>query len=137
MHSALGAQSGFGLFLLRLMTSIVLIYHGYQKVFVIGLSGVAGFFDKIGIFLPQITGPFIGLLELIGGILLFLGIFTRLLGTLFVIEFLVATYAKWVLMDKGYAGSELELMLLFSCVLLATHGSGRYALHSRLRLPAE
>lgn len=136
-YSALGAQSSFGLVLLRLMTSIVLVYHGYQKVFVIGLSGVAGFFEKIGIFLPQLTGPFIGLLELIGGILLFLGIFTRLLATLFTIEFIVAAYAAWALMNKGYAGSELELMMVFSCILLATNGPGRYSLHSALRLPAE
>ena len=137
LYSALGAQSGFGLVLLRLMTAIVFTYHGYQKVFVMGLSNVAGFFDKIGIPLAQISGPFIGLLELIGGILLFLGIFTRLLSTLFAIEFIVATFAKWVLMSKGYDGSELELMLLFSCVLLATHGAGKYALHSMLRLPPE
>jgi len=81
-YSALGAQSPFGLLLLRLMTAIVLTYHGYQKVFVIGLNGVAGFFGKIGIVIPQITGPFIGVLELVGGILLFLGIYTRLLASL-------------------------------------------------------
>jgi putative oxidoreductase len=136
-YSALGAQSGIGLVLLRLMTSIVLVYHGYQKIFVTGLGGVAGFFEKIGIILPQITGPFVGLLEFVGGILLFLGIFTRLLASLFVIEFIVAAYAQWILMNKGYIGSELELMIVFSCVLLATNGAGRYALHSALRLPAE
>jgi uncharacterized membrane protein YphA (DoxX/SURF4 family) len=77
------------------------------------------------------------LLELIGGIVLFLGIFTRLLAAVFTIEYIVAAYAVWVLMSKGYAGSELELMLVFACVLLATHGSGRYSLHSALRLPPE
>lgn len=136
-YSALGAQSTFGLLLLRLMTAIVLTYHGYQKVFVMGLGAVAGFFSKIGIPAAQITGPFIGVLELVGGILLFLGIYTRLLSTLFAIEFIVASYAAWVLLGRGYSGSELELMLLFSNVLLATHGAGRYALHSTLRLPGE
>jgi putative oxidoreductase len=136
-YVALGSQSSAGVFLLRVMTSIVFIYHGYQKVFVMGLSNVAGFFEKISMPLPQVSGPFIGLLEFIGGILLLLGIFTRLLSTLFAIEFIVATYAKWVLMDKGYAGSELELMLLVSCVLLATHGAGRWSLHGMLRLPSE
>ena len=136
-YAAIGAQSSLGVFLLRVMTSIVFIYHGYQKVFVMGLGNVAGFFEKINMPLPQVSGPFVGLLELIGGILLLLGIFTRLLSTLFVIEFIVATFAKWVIMDKGYAGSELELMLLVSCFLLATQGSGRWALHGSLRLPAE
>jgi putative oxidoreductase len=136
-YVALGGQSSLGLVLLRAMTGIVLFYHGYQKCFVIGLSNVAGFFEKIGIPLSQITGPFIGLLELIGGALLFFGVYTRTLASLFTIEFIVATYAKWILMDKGYAGSELELMILFASILLATNGAGRYALHGMLRLPGE
>lgn len=137
VYATLGAQSGIALVLLRLMTAIVFMYHGYQKVFVMGLGAVAQFFNQIGIPASQVTGPFIGLLESIGGILLFLGVWTRTLGILFAIEFIVATYAKWFLMGKGYAGSELELMLLFSSLLLATHGGGRYALHSTLRLPGE
>lgn len=132
--SPIAAQSHFGYTLIRLMTGIVLTFHGYQKVFVIHLSGVAGFFEKIGIPLPQITGPFIGLLELVGGVLLFFGIFTRLLGLLFAIEFVVASYAAWILLGKGYAGSELELMLLFSCILIATNGPGRHALDVQLKL---
>jgi putative oxidoreductase len=118
--------------LLRIMTGIVLTYHGYQKIFVIGLNGVAGFFGKIGIPLSQISGPFIGILEFVGGILVILGLFTRLLGALFAIEFIVATYAAWVLLGKGYGGSELELMLLFANVLIATHGSGRYSVGMRM-----
>lgn len=136
-YVALGSQSSLALVLLRVMTAIVLFYHGYQKVFVIGLGNVANFFGQIGIPVSQITGPFIGLLELIGGALLFFGIYTRTLASLFTIEFIVATFAKWHLMDKGYAGSELELMILFSCLLLATNGAGRYSLHGMLRLPGE
>lgn len=126
--SAMSAQSSVGYALVRIMTAIVLFAHGYLKVFSMGLGSVAGFFEKIGIPLPQITGPFIGLLELIGGALLFVGLFTRYLGALFAIEFIVATYAKWVLMDKGYSGSELELLIFVAGVLFATNGAGRYSL---------
>jgi len=133
--SALAAQSSLGYALLRLMVGIVLFYHGYQKVFVMSLGKVAGFFESIGIFLPQITGPFIGLLELIGGALLFLGLFTRYLSALFAIEFIVATYASWMLMDRGYGKSELELLLLFAGVLFATNGAGKYSLDAVFRRP--
>jgi putative oxidoreductase len=136
-YTFIGAQSRFGLLLLRLMTGIVFTYHGYQKFFVIGVGGVTGFFEKIGIPLAQVTAPCIATLEFVGGILLILGIFTRVVAGLFTIEFIVATYAAWVLLGRGYSGSELELMLLFSSFLLATHGSGVYALHARLRLPGE
>jgi putative oxidoreductase len=131
--SALAAQSSLGYALLRLMAGIVLFYHGYQKVFVMGLGTVAGFFEKIGIFLPQITGPFIGLLELIGGALLFLGLFTRYVAALFAIEFIVASYAAWVLMDRGYGKSELELLILFAGILFATNGAGKYSLDAVFR----
>jgi len=133
LASALAAQSAIGYALLRAMAGIVLFYHGYQKVFAMGLSAVAGFFEKIGIFLPQITGPFIGLLELIGGALLFLGLFTRYLGLLFAIEFIVASYASWILMDRGYGKSELELLILFAGVLFATNGAGKLSLDAVFR----
>lgn len=131
--AALSAQKDLAYLLVRLMTGIVLTYHGYQKVFVMGLDNVAGFFTKIGIPLPQISGPFIGLLELIGGILLLLGLFTRYLGLIFAIEFIVASYTVWVLLGKGYGGSELEFMLLFASFLLATHGGGKYSLDRQMK----
>ncbi|MFI5400817.1 MAG: DoxX family protein, partial [SAR324 cluster bacterium] len=128
VESALSGQSSLGIMLVRLFTGILLFAHGYQKVFNTGLGAVAGFFEKIGIVLPQVTGPFIGLLELIGGALLFLGLFTRWLGAIFAVEFLYATYAKWVLMDKGYFGSETEIYILVTGLLLASNGGGRYSL---------
>jgi putative oxidoreductase len=98
-----------------------------------GLGAVSGFFDKIGIFLPQISGPFIGLLELIGGALLFVGLFSRYLALLFAIEFIVASYAAWVLMNKGYGGAELELMLLATSIMIATNGAGSFSLDAIIR----
>ncbi len=132
----LAAQSHIGYTLIRLMTGFILAFHGYQKVFVMGLGTVAGFFAKIGIPIPQITGPFIGVLELVGGVLLFFGILTRLLGALFAIEFVVATFAAWVLLGKGYSGSELELMLLFASILIATNGPGRHAVDVQMKWDA-
>jgi putative oxidoreductase len=131
--SAISAQSNLGYALVRIMTAIVLFVRGYQKVFSMGLGSVAGFFEKIGIPLPQITGPFIGLLELIGGALLFAGLFTRYLGVIFAIEFIVAAYAQAVLMNKGYSGAELELLLLAAGILFATNGAGKFSLDAVFR----
>jgi putative oxidoreductase len=131
--SAMAAQSSFGYALVRIFTSIVLFAHGYQKVFNYGLGTVAASFEKMGILLPQITGPFIGLLELIGGALMFLGLFTRWLGLIFAVEFIVATYAKWVMMGNGYFGSELEIYIFVACILVATNGAGKYSLDAILR----
>jgi putative oxidoreductase len=131
--AALAAQSKLGYALVRAFTAVVLFSHGYQKVFHQGLNAVAASFNELGIFLPRITGPFIGLLELVGGGLLFLGLFTRWLGVLFAIEFTVAAYVEWVLQNRGFFGSLLELYLLVTALLLATNGAGRYSLDALFR----
>lgn len=131
LMATLAGLADISYLLMRLMLGIVLTFHGYQKVFVIGLNGVAGFFGKIGIPLSQVTGPFIGILELVGGIMIILGVFTRYLGAIFAIEFIVATYAAWVLIGKGYGGSELEMLILFGSFLLATHGAGKYSVDAK------
>ncbi|MBI4082597.1 MAG: DoxX family protein [Candidatus Lambdaproteobacteria bacterium] len=131
--SSLAAQSSLGYAVIRVMVGIVLVFHGYQKVFVMGFGAVIDFFGKVGIPLAQVAAPFVALLEVIGGVLLILGLFTRYLSAVFAIEFVVATYTVWILLGKGYAGSELELMILCTAVLLATNGAGRYSLDTLLK----
>ncbi len=131
--SALSGQSAIGYTLVRLVAGLILFLAGYNKVFVTGLSGVAGFFEKINMPVPQVTGPFIGLLELIGGALLFVGLFTRYLGVLFAIEFIVATWAKFGPMDQGFGGARLDIMLLVAGLLFATNGAGKFSLDAIFR----
>ena len=106
---------------LRVLLGIVLAYHGWLKV-----SGgyAVGFFGQVGIPIPQVLGPFVSFLELLGGLALIAGLFTRYLGVLFTIEFIVATYVKWIVLGKGYGGSELELLILLTALFLATNGGG-------------
>ena len=133
--SVAAAQRTLGYALLRAFTAVILFAHGYQKVFEQGLGAVSSNFEQMGIFLPKITGPFIGLLELIGGLLLFLGLFTRWLGLIFTIEFIVAAYTQWILLDRGYFRAELELLILCCCIVMATNGAGPYSLDALLRRP--
>ena len=118
----LRAQSQNGLSVFRIVTGIVIFMAGYQKVFVWGFPAVQNSFEKMGILLPQVSGPFIALLELIGGVLLVLGVFTRQLASLYFIQFIVATWVVWG--GRGFGGARLEIMLLFTFVLLATNGAG-------------
>ena len=118
----LRAQNQNGLSIFRIVTGLVIFMAGYHKVFVWGFPGAQSAFARMGILLPQVSGPFIALLELIGGVLLVLGVFTRRLTCIYCIEFVVATWVVWG--GKGYGGARLELMLLFAFVLLATNGPG-------------
>lgn len=114
--------------LLRLAVGAVFINHGLMK-FKAGMPAIAGFFGKLGIPMPELMAPFISTLELGGGILIVLGIGTRLFGALFAATMLtaIATAFGWKVMD-----AELELVLLAASLSLMLTGGGRYALDAVL-----
>ena len=126
MKGIAGIDAGWGITVVRIMTGLLFAIHGYQK-FAGGIGGVATFFAKISIPFPGLMAPFIAILELVGGILLILGVGTRVLGALFGVEMLVTTL--WVKIPaQGWNASDLDRMLLVACVLLVLAGPGAAAL---------
>ncbi len=121
---------GWGITAVRLMMGFVLAFSGYLKL--AGQAGdVAGFFGQVGIPLPEVMAAFITALELVGGIMLLLGLFTRWLGLLYVCEFIVAAF--WVVIPaRGLAMGRLELMMLGGAVMLVLAGAGKASLDEML-----
>src|ERR1700722_13677935 len=74
--------------LLRLMVGGVFLSEGILK-FVYTNQGV-GRFTKLGIPFPDLTATFVGSLEIVGGILLMAGFFTRVIAIPFILEMVVA-----------------------------------------------
>ena len=72
----------------RVMAGSVFFWEGILK-FVYVNQGV-GRFTKLGIPFPSFTAPFVGWLEIVGGILLIAGLGTRLIAVPFIVEMLVA-----------------------------------------------
>jgi uncharacterized membrane protein YphA (DoxX/SURF4 family) len=66
----------------------VFFWEGVIK-FVFQNQGI-GRFTKIGFPIPEFTATFVALLEIIGGLLLIFGFYTRLITIPFIIEMLVA-----------------------------------------------
>ena len=126
-------QLDAGLALLRSATGVIFMAHGAQKVFVYGFAGVAGAFAQMGVPFPGVMGPFIGFLELFGGLALVAGLLTRLagvglaanmLGAMFLVHF-----QNGFFMPNGY---EFVLMLAASAATLAITGAGQYSLDARI-----
>src|SRR5213595_549153 len=73
---------------LRLMAGSVFLWEGILK-FVYANQGV-GRFTKLGFPFPDLTASFVGGLEIVGGLLLILGLGTRFVAVPFLFEMVVA-----------------------------------------------
>lgn len=84
---------------MRLMVGGVFLSEGILK-FVYTNQGV-GRFTKLGIPLPDVTATFVGSLEIVGGVLLMVGLLTRVLAIPFIIEMVVAILTTKVALYLG------------------------------------
>jgi putative oxidoreductase len=121
-------QQGLALALVRIITGIVFIAHGYQKLFTYGLAGITDGFTKSGVPMPAITAPLVTFLELFGGIGLVIGLLTRLIALGLVIDMLGAIFlvhlANGFFLPTGY---EFALLLLVTSLVLFVGGPGRFS----------
>jgi putative oxidoreductase len=117
---------GWGVAAVRIVMGLIFVTAGWGKV-ANGFGGVTASFGKMGMPAPEITGPFIALLELLGGALLLVGVAGRWLGLVFAIEFAVTTFVV-KLPSVGWAGARLDAMLLAGALLLFFAGSGRLSI---------
>src|SRR6185369_708084 len=85
--------------LLRLMAGGVFFWEGILK-FVFTNQGV-GRFTKLGLPFPEFTANFIGVLEIVGGLLLIFGLLTRFISFIFVIEMIVAILSTKITLFLG------------------------------------
>lgn len=127
--------------LLRVAFGLMLMTHGVPKI--LGRSHgsmadpMAGSVHLIGnvLHLPAapLIGWFIALLEGVGGLMLALGLLTRLVAPLVVVQMLVISWLlaptfPWI--DRGF---EYPLMLVFVVLLIAARGGGPVSLDAWLR----
>jgi putative oxidoreductase len=89
--------------LVRVVVGWVFLSEGILKFLLPEALG-AGRFARIGIPAPEIMGPFVGVVEIVGGALLILGLFTRLAAVPLLINISVAILSTKapILLGHGY-----------------------------------
>ena len=85
--------------LLRLMAGGVFFWEGILK-FVFANQGV-GRFTKLAMPFPEFTANFVGVVEIVGGLLLIFGLLTRFIAFTFIIEMIVAILSTKISLYLG------------------------------------
>ena len=121
-------QFDAALTLLRVVLGTTFIMHGAQKIFVFGFAGVAGAFTQMGVPAAGVLGPFVALVELLGGIAVLFGLLTRLaslgLASTMVVAILLVHAKNGFFNPNGF---EFPLALLGMALSLVTAGAGKYS----------
>lgn len=125
----LGGLQNLALLALRAVIGIVMAYHGWQKI-TGGISNFAGFIETLNVPFPDLMAYVVTALELGGGILLIIGVLTRLWALLIATEMVFTTLL--VKLDIGLiapegAGAELDLLILAGCLIVLILGPGAYS----------
>jgi uncharacterized membrane protein YphA (DoxX/SURF4 family) len=123
--------------LIRLMVGAVFLSEGIQKFLFPSQRG-AGRFEKIGLPAPEFFGYFVGTNEIICGLLVLLGLFTRLAAIPLIIIMLVAfaTTKAAVYQDEGFwellHGSRTDWSMLLGSIFLLIKGGGGWSADAAL-----
>jgi len=128
--------SGYAATVLRVVLGIIFIAHGKAKLDG-GIDGTAGFFGSLNIPMPEFMAWVITILEIGGGILLIIGLATRIMALLFALEMIGTNLLVKVdmgLIAQGGAGAELDLAMLAGSLAILFLGPGKLAVDNKIGL---
>lgn len=123
--------------LVRILVGAVFLSEGIQKFLYPEALGI-GRFAKIGIPIPELSAPFIGIVEILAGTMLLLGLFTRFAALFLVADIAVAiaTTKLPMLVSKGFWATAHEARtdwsMLLGLVFLLVAGAGTRSLDARI-----
>lgn len=118
----------------RVAIGVILVAHGWQKFNEWTLDGTAAAFEGMGIPAPSVAAVFVTVIEVIGGVLLILGLFTPVVAVLNMISMLGALFLVHISngVFVGNGGFELVLALFAGLLMIAALGGGKLSLDGLL-----
>jgi uncharacterized membrane protein YphA (DoxX/SURF4 family) len=123
--------------LVRLVVGAVFLTEGIQKFLFPAALGI-GRFAKIGIPAPELTAPFVGVVEIVCGALVIFGLATRLAAVPLIIDMIVAILSTKVpmLRSQGFWAmaheARVDWSMLLGSIYLLIVGAGAWSVDARL-----
>lgn len=125
-----------GKLVLRLSLGTVILAHSaYLKLFVFTLAGTAAYFSSLG--LPSVLAYIVFTIEVVTGLAIIAGVYTRYCSLFLIPVLLGATWAHWGngwLFTNTGGGWEYPLLLTVLVFVQASIGDGKYVVSSRFSL---
>jgi putative oxidoreductase len=121
--------------LIRLAVGFVFLVAGLRKLG--DIDGGAGFFGSIGIPAPEVMFPFVAVMEVLCGLLVLIGLATRLAAIPIAIIMIVALITtKLPQLPDGFSdflnASRLDVAMLLCAIYLIWVGAGRWSVDARI-----
>lgn len=111
---------------LRVISGVALMVHGWPKIQ--NPTGAADMVSGLGFAPGWVWSILLSVTEFAGGLLLALGLLTRLAAGGSTVILLVTIYFHWVVLEQGYRGAELSLIWSAVTLTFLAKGGGRFSL---------
>lgn len=132
MFTILFLASDIALLIARLIFGAIFVTYGMPKLKM--RAETAKSFNSMGFKPGALWGTLAGLIEFFGGLAIILGIYTQAFALLIAAQMIIATLWKVKNKHSFMKGYDFDLALVALGLLLATSGSGLYALDILLGL---
>jgi putative oxidoreductase len=133
MKNILSTTNSKAIFLIRISVGFIFLSEGIQK-FILPVERGAGRFEKLGVFYPEFMGSCIGTIEIVCGIMILIGFYTRIAAVFTGIIMLFAMYYTQlpILLEEGFWAManriRTDWSMFFSSLFLLYVGAGYWSI---------
>lgn len=137
MKSVLQTDNDTTTIIIRVIVGVIFLSEGVQK-FILPLERGAGRFEKIGFYYPEFFSSLVGTFEIVCGILVIIGLLTRLavIPLIYILLIALSTTKYKLFMATGFWNllheSRTDWAMLLSSIFLLIKGGGKWSIDKNI-----